>query len=168
MNPPLRSPARRAALYERLVDGRVDVVATDHAPHARAEKAAGVWSAPSGVPGVETMVPLLLARARDEADPLTVDRVCEATARAPADRLGLPSKGRIAPGADADVVLYESAERPVRGDALHSRCRWTPFEGRAGVFPSLTLLRGEVAYERRGGTERFGPARGRNACAESG
>ncbi len=164
MNPPLRSPARRAALYERLVDGRVDVVATDHAPHTRAEKDAGVWSAPSGVPGVETMVPLLLARARDETDPLTVDRVREAAARAPADRLGLPSKGRIAPGADADVVLYESAKRPVRGDALHSRCCWTPFEDRPGVFPSLTLLRGEVAYERRGGTERFGPARGRNVC----
>ncbi len=164
MNPPLRSPDRRAGLYERLVDGRVDVVATDHAPHTRAEKDADVWSAPSGVPGVETMVPLLLARARDGADPLTVDRVREATARAPATRFDLPSKGRVEPGADADFALYEAEPRPVGGDALHSRCGWTPFEGWPGVFPSLTVLRGDVAYERRPGRrhERFGPARGEN------
>jgi len=163
MNPPLRSPDRRAGLYDRLVDGRVDVVATDHAPHTRVEKDADVWSAPSGVPGVETMVPLLLARARDGADPLTVERVREATARAPADLLDLPAKGRVAPGADADFALYEAASRPIRGDALHSRCGWTPFEGSAGVFPSLTVLRGTVAYERGAGeAERFGPARGEN------
>jgi dihydroorotase len=159
MNPPLRSPDRRAGLYDRLVDGAVDVVATDHAPHTRAEKATDVWSAPSGVPGVETMVPLLLARARDADDPLSVARVREVTARAPADLLGLPRKGRVEPGADADLALYDRGAEPVRGAALHSRCGWTPFEGAPGVVPSLTLLRGAVAYER-GDVERFGPARG--------
>jgi dihydroorotase len=161
MNPPLRSPDRRVRLYERLVDGRVDVVATDHAPHTRAEKETDVWTAPSGVPGVETMVPLLLARARDPDDPLTVERVREATAAAPADLLDLPRKGRVEAGAAADLALYEADTRPVRGAALHSRCGWTPFEGAAGVFPSLTLLRGGVAYER-DDVERFGPARGEN------
>ncbi|MFB6169303.1 MAG: dihydroorotase [Haloferacaceae archaeon] len=161
MNPPLRSPDRRARLYDRLVDGTVDAVATDHAPHARAEKDADVWSAPSGVPGVETMVPLLLARARDPDDPLSVERVREATAEEPAELLNLPGKGRVETGADADLALYETETRPVRGARLHSRCGWTPFEGDSAVFPSLTLLRGEIAYER-GDTARFGPARGRN------
>jgi dihydroorotase len=165
MNPPLRSPDRRAGLYERLVDGRVDIVATDHAPHTRAEKDADVWSAPSGVPGVETMVPLLLGRARDPDDPLSVARVREATAEAPADLLNLPAKGRVEAGADADLALFEAETRPVRGERLHSRCGWTPFEGRESLFPSLTLLRGTVAYERTDGGERFGPARGRNVRA---
>ena len=162
MNPPLRSSDRRAGLYERLVDGRVDIVATDHAPHTRAEKDAGIWSAPSGVPGVETMVPLLLARARDPDDPLTVERVREATATAPAALLDLPAKGSVEAGADADLALFAAEPRPVRGESLHSRCGWTPFEGDPGVFPSLTLLRGGIAYERGGDTERFGPARGQN------
>ena len=161
MNPPLRSPERRAGLYERLVDGRVDIVATDHAPHTSAEKDASVWDAPSGVPGVETMGPLLLARARDETDPLTVERVREATATAPARLLGLPAKGRVETGADADLALY-GERRPVRGTDLHSRCGWTPFEGEPGLFPTLTLVRGGVAYERAAGGERFGPARGEN------
>jgi dihydroorotase len=165
MNPPLRSPDRRAGLYERLVDGRVDIVATDHAPHTRAEKDADVWSAPSGVPGVETMVPLLLGRARDPDDPLSVARVREATAEAPADLLNLPAKGRVEAGADADLALFEAETRPVRGERLHSRCGWTPFEGRESLFPSLTLLRGTVAYERTDEGERFGPARGRNVRA---
>ena len=162
MNPPLRSPDRRARLYERLVDGRVDIVATDHAPHTRAEKDADVWTAPSGVPGVETLVPLLLARARDPDDPLSIERVREATAAAPADLLDLPAKGEIQEGADADLALYEAGTRPVRGESLHSRCGWTPFEGEAATFPSLTLLRGAVAYERTAEGERFGPARGQN------
>jgi dihydroorotase len=162
MNPPLRSPDRRARLYDRLVDGRVDVVATDHAPHTRAEKDADVWTAPSGVPGVETMVPLLLARARDPDDPLSVGRVRAATAERPADLLDLPAKGQVAEGADADLALFEAEPRPVAGERLHSRCGWTPFEGVEAPFPSLTLLRGGIAYERGGDTERFGPARGRN------
>jgi dihydroorotase len=167
MNPPLRSPERRAGLYERLVDGRVDVVATDHAPHTRAEKDAGIWAAPSGVPGVETMVPLLLALARDPDDPLTVARVREATATAPAALLDLPGKGRVREGADADLALFEAEPRPVRGERLHSRCGWTPFEGGVAPFPVLTLLRGGVAYERGGGVERFGPARGENVRGDA-
>jgi dihydroorotase len=162
MNPPLRSPDRRARLYDRLVDGQVDIVATDHAPHTRAEKDTDVWSAPSGVPGVETMVPLLLARARDPDDPLSVARVRETTAAAPAELLDLPAKGRIEAGADADLALFEAETRPVEGASLHARCGWSPFEGQVARFPALTLLRGGIAYERGGDTERFGPARGRN------
>jgi len=65
MNPPLRSEERQEALFERLADGRIDVVATDHAPHTRGEKEASIWDAPSGVPGVETALPLLLQAASE-------------------------------------------------------------------------------------------------------
>ena len=146
MNPPLRSEKRRAALFERVVDGRVDAVATDHAPHTRAEKEATLWDAPSGVPGVETMVPLLLAETLD--GPLTVERVRDLTATTPAATFGLDGKGRIEAGRDADLALYDlDRTRPIQGEYLHSNCGWTPFEGRPGVFPEWTTVRGDRVYD---------------------
>jgi len=146
MNPPLRSEQRREALFERVADGTVDIVATDHAPHTRAEKDAGVWDAPSGVPGVETMLPLLLERARTGA--LSYERVRDLTAANPADVFGLARKGRIEEGLMADLVVVDpDASRTIRGEDLHSKCRWTPFEGMNGVFPELTMVRGNVVYD---------------------
>jgi dihydroorotase len=157
MNPPLRSEERRRAVYERVADGTVDVVATDHAPHTRAEKDADIWSAPSGVPGVETMLPLLVAEA--EAGRLTYERVGEVTARNPARVFDLPAKGAIEPGRDADLVLFDPGDsRQIRAEDLHSKAGWTPFEGREAVFPSLTMVRGTVVYE----DGRFGESVGRN------
>jgi dihydroorotase len=161
MNPPLRSEKRRRELFDLLADGTVDVVATDHAPHTRAEKDADLWDAPSGVPGVETMLPLLLAAAREGQ--LRYERVRDVTASNPARIFDLPRKGRVAEGADADLVLVDPDDaRPIRGADLHSNCGWTPFEGREGVFPELTLVRGQVVYERDGDDERFGDAVGEN------
>ena len=161
MNPPLRDEARREAVFERVRDGTVDIVATDHAPHTRAEKDADVWSAPSGVPGVETMLPLLLDEVREGR--LDLERVRDLTAANPADIFDLPRKGRVEPGRDADLVLVDLDDaRPIRGADLHSKCGWTPFEGRDGVFPSLTLVRGRVAYDARGDGEAFGDPVGRN------
>ncbi|RNJ25303.1 dihydroorotase [Halosegnis longus] len=145
MNPPLRSEQRREAVFERVADGTVDMIATDHAPHTRAEKDTDVWSAPSGVPGVETALPLLLAAA--DRGELTYERVRDLTAATPADVFGLDRKGRIEEGNDADLVLVGTEPRAIRGDALHTNCEWTPFEGMDGVFPSLTLVRGSVVYE---------------------
>jgi dihydroorotase len=159
MNPPLRSETRRAALYDRVVRGRVDLIATDHAPHTRAEKETTLRSAPSGVPGVETMVPLLLAETR--SGPLTVERVRELTATAPAKTFGLDRKGRIETGVDADLALFDlDRSRPIEGRRLHSNCGWTPFEGRPGVFPEWTMVRGERAYD--GVMDTFGATTGAN------
>jgi dihydroorotase len=162
MNPPLRSEERRAGMVERLVDGTIDIVATDHAPHTEEEKDAGIWDAPSGVPGVETMLPLLLEEARNGT--LSYERVRDVTAANVADIFDLPQKGRVEVGTDADLVLVDpEASREIRGDDLHSNCGWTPFEGRQGVFPELTLVRGSVVYERDGdGDEAFGDAEGEN------
>jgi len=160
MNPPLRSEERRAAVLERVADGTVDVVATDHAPHTRGEKDASVRDAPSGVPGVETMLPLLLQEVRE--GPLDLERVRDLVAANPAAIFGVPGKGRVAEGADADLVLVDlDSSREIRGDDLHSKCGWTPFEGREAVFPELTLVRGHVAYDARG-DEAFGDAVGEN------
>jgi dihydroorotase len=161
MNPPLRSEERRRAVFERVADGTVDMIATDHAPHTVAEKEQGLWDAPSGVPGVETMLPLLLDAAR--RGELTYERVRDLTARTPADVFDLPRKGRVAEGRDADLVLVDpDGPREIVGTDLHSQCGWTPFEGFSGVFPDLTLVRGQVVYEREHGQERFGDAVGEN------
>ncbi|QLG60779.1 dihydroorotase [Halorarum salinum] len=172
MNPPLRDEARREALLERVRDGTVDVVATDHAPHTRGEKDAGIWEAPSGVPGVETMLPLLLNEVREGR--MGLERVRDLVAANPADVFDLPRKGRVEAGRDADLLLVDLDEaREIRGADLHSKCGWTPFEGFEGVFPELTLVRGSVVYDGRDGRdgrsgsggeggEQFGDAVGQN------
>jgi dihydroorotase len=160
MNPPLRSEERRAELWERLVAGEIDVVATDHAPHTVDEKDVGLWEAPSGVPGVETMLPLLLEAAR--RGDLSYERVRDVTAANPAEIFGLPRKGRVEAGRDADLVLVDvETSREIRGADLHSKCGWTPFEGTAGVFPDLTMVRGHVVHE----DGEFGNAVGTNVRA---
>jgi len=162
MNPPLRTEERRAALFERLRDGTVDVVATDHAPHTRAEKDADIWAAPSGVPGVETALPLLLEAAR--TGELRYERVRDVTAKNVADIFDLPRKGCIEAGRDADLVLVDESDSVlIRGGKLHSRCGWTPFEGRRGVFPDLTMVRGTVVYH----DGAFAEAEGRSVRASA-
>ncbi|WP_459194473.1 dihydroorotase [Halosimplex sp. J119] len=167
MNPPLRREKRRQRVYDRVVEGQVDMVATDHAPHTAEEKDADIWEAPSGVPGVETALPLLLADAR--TGDLTYERVRDLTAANPAEVFDLPHKGRVAEGMDADLVLVDPGKtHPIRADRLHTKCDWTPFEGREGVFPELTLVRGTVVYERDaddrpgGQSESFGDPVGEN------
>ncbi|WP_049997756.1 dihydroorotase [Halococcus sediminicola] len=161
MNPPLRSEERRETVYQRVADGVVEMVATDHAPHTLAEKDTGIWDAPSGVPGVETALPLLLAEAR--AGKLSYERVRDLTAANPARVFDLPRKGGIEAGKDADLALFDPDEtREIRGADLHSKAGWTPFEGREGVFPEWTMVRGEMVYERDENGERFGDVRGAN------
>ncbi|MFB6087163.1 MAG: dihydroorotase [Haloarculaceae archaeon] len=147
MNPPLRREKRRQRVYRRVVEGPVDIVATDHAPHTREEKDASIWDAPSGVPGVETALPLLLAEAR--SGNVSYERIRDLTAANPADVFGVPNKGRVAEGNHADLVLVDpGTTHEIRGDRLHTKCDWTPFEGWTGVFPELTMVRGTVVYER--------------------
>ncbi|WP_049979928.1 dihydroorotase [Halolamina rubra] len=160
MNPPLRSEDRREALYELVVDGTVDVIATDHAPHTAAEKEVGLWDAPSGVPGVETMLPLLLGEVR--TGELTLERVVELVAATPADRFDLDAKGRVEERYDADLTLVDLDDaEEIRADALHTKCDWTPFEGHEAVFPELTVVDGSVVYDGRAG-DRFTAGLGRN------
>jgi len=141
VNPPLRHKHDQNALWQAFTDGRIDVVASDHAPHTVDEKEAGFDSAPAGMPGVETTIPLLLERVRLGSLPLErfVNTVCER----PAEMLSL-KKGRIEVGYDADMIAVDlKRPRRIRADDLHSKCGWTPFEGMSGVFPQTTIFRGE-------------------------
>jgi len=110
MNPPLRSESRREALFARLRDGDVDVVATDHAPHAVGEKRRGLADAPSGVPGVETLYPLLLESVR--TGELSLERVRDVVAATPADIFGLDRKGGSSRGT---TPTSSSSTPPTRG-----------------------------------------------------
>ncbi|MFQ5509857.1 MAG: dihydroorotase [Leptospirillia bacterium] len=148
MNPPLRTAADTAALWRGLSDGRIACVATDHAPHTLAEKAESYWAAPSGVPGVQHMVPILLNAVNRGT--LTIERMVEITAGGPARLFGIGGKGQIAEGYDADLTLVDLNEtRKVVNADVVSKCGWTPYEGMTFTgWPVTTLLGGEVAYER--------------------
>ncbi|WP_162605505.1 dihydroorotase [Jiangella ureilytica] len=145
---PFAFPAGDAEAYwSALADGRVDLVATDHAPHTRQDKAAGlddVWAAPPGYPGVETVLPLMVDAVL--AGRLSWSRLAELTSAAPARLCGLGGKGAITPGADADLVVVDpAATTTVDAARLHSRAGWSPFDGRrlAGAV-TATYLRGRA------------------------
>lgn len=146
VNPPLRKREDRQALFQALKEGRIDIIASDHAPHTLDEKGEEFDFAPSGVPGVETMVPLILQLVKDRHLALldVVRRLCEA----PASLYGI-KKGRIAEGYDADLMIVDMVEGSTRikAETLHSKCGWTPYEGMEGVFPDAVFLRGELMID---------------------
>ncbi len=166
MNPPLRREQLRSKVYDRVADGTVDMIATDHAPHTAEEKDTGVWDAPSGIPGVETVLPLLLVEA--ERGRLDYERVRELTAATPADVFGLADRGRVAEGNYADLVLVDPDDvTEIRAEDLHTNCTWTPFEGWDGIFPEWTMVRGERVFER-DADEPFGEPGGENVRVTAG
>jgi len=141
VNPPLRKKQIAEKLFEVARTGRA-IIASDHAPHALKEKDLGFDTAPSGVPGVETRIPLLLALA--EKGILKHQAVQDMCCQLPADLFGL-KKGRIEPGYDADLAFYDlSRIVKIEGAALHSKCGWTPFEGHDAIFPAGVMLRGNM------------------------
>lgn len=107
------------------------------------EKALPFPRAPSGMPGVETMVPLLMADVLDRK--ITLPDLIRKTATVPAALIGIPPSG-FAPGDRADFALYPRSAVTVEPDILHSKCGWTPFEGHRAIFPKLVILGGTVVY----------------------
>jgi dihydroorotase len=146
MNPPLRRQEDNDALWAGLRQGYVDILASDHAPHLPEEKRDDIWEAPAGVPGVETLLPLMLFSVRRNL--LSLDRLVDAISARPAEIFGLDSKGKIEVGRDADLVIVDPKNvREIRADRLHSRADWTPFEGKQAIFPEMTLVRGKVIFD---------------------
>lgn len=143
MNPPLRDYYSQQELWGGLNDGTVDIIASDHAPHLEPEKMTDIWSAPAGVPGVETMMPLMLLAVKRNL--ITLKRLLEVTCLNPAHLLGLP-KGVIAQGYDADLVITGDPQE-IRREKMHSKAGWTPYDGMQGIFPKMTLSRGEIVVE---------------------
>jgi dihydroorotase len=146
INPPLRREMDCHALWEGLMRGEIEILASDHAPHLPEEKKAMIWDAPPGVPGVETMLPLMLMAVRRNMLPL--ERLVAAISARPAEIFGLAAKGSLEIGKDADLVLINPRKiAKIKADRLHSQAEWTPYENREAIFPEMTMLRGEVVYD---------------------
>jgi len=141
VNPPVRSERERKNLLAAW--NRIDIIASDHAPHTRQEKGLPFSQAPSGVPGVETMVPLLMSQMLEKKIPL--EDIIRKTAIAPATLIGIPPAG-FSPGDRADFALYPPSPEKIIPERLHSKCGWTPFEGFRAVFPETVIMGGSVVY----------------------
>ena len=143
MNPPIRSGAHREGLWRWLNQGVADVLGSDHAPHTKDEKAKPYPASPSGMPGVQTLLPLMLDHVA--AGRLTLQRLIELTSAGPQRVFGLTAKGRIAAGYDADFSIVDLKARwTVEESWLASKCGWSPFTGMSLTGkPVGTIIRGQ-------------------------
>jgi dihydroorotase len=163
----------RAAVWEALRDGTIDMFSSDHAPHTREEKEIGwteMWSSHTGTPGIQYYYPLILdAVNRGE---LTLERAIDASAFQPAKAFGLQdTKGQLAVGFDADIVIADmAAEWTITNDGVLSKIGWTPYDGRTiGARIDATFVRGEAVYQDgkvvgKAGQGRMAVARARSAA----
>ncbi len=147
MNPPLKSPHDNDVLWQALLDGVIDFIATDHAPHTLEEKAQEYPNTPSGMPGVETSLALMLTAAMEGR--CTVAQVANWMSTAVAKGYGIEGKGAISPGYDADLVLVDlNTYRPVVREELLTKCGWSPFEGwNLTGWAVMTIVGGQIVYE---------------------
>jgi dihydroorotase len=142
MNPPVRDHRHRAALWAALTAGVVDVLGSDHAPHAREEKDHAYPESHSGMTGVQTLVPVMLDHVN--AGRLTLERLVDLTSHGPQRLFGIRGKGRIAVGYDADLTVVDLKRRQTITNAwVQSRCGWTPYDGvTVQGWPVGTFVRG--------------------------
>ena len=156
-NPAIKTAADRAAIIHALAEGRIDVLATDHAPHLESEKAQDYEHAPSGLPLVQYALQVALERVFDGK--LTLGRVVEAACHAPALRFDVRERGFLREGYHADLVLIDPARpHPVTRAEILSKCGWSPFEGetlRSSI--AATFLNGQMAFD---GTQVIDSVRG--------
>jgi dihydroorotase len=164
MNPPIRGEAQRAALWAALGQGVVDVIGSDHAPHGLDEKARDYPQSPSGMPGVQTLLPVMLNHVAEGR--LSLEHLVDLTSASAARLFGLAGKGRLAVGHDADYTLVDlKARRVIEDRWIESKCGWTPFDGMAVTgWPVGTIIRGRrvmwegtLANEATGAPLRFYP-----------
>lgn len=148
MNPPLRTDEDIVALKKGLTDGTIDVIATDHAPHALQEKQLEFDAAPFGIVGFETALPLTLRLVHDGT--LSLEQALDKLTRAPAQLFNLPI-GNLAPGNAADLVVFDAEEEwVVDPDQFHSKSRNTPFSGMTMKGKvKMTLVEGQLVYDSR-------------------
>lgn len=162
MNPPVRERHHQEALWQAIRDGVVDVLGSDHAPHTLLEKARPYPQSPSGMTGVQTLLPVMLDHVH--AGRLSLQRLVDLTSAGPARIFGIEGKGRIALGYDADFSIVDlQARRVIRNDWIASVSGWTPYDARAVTgWPIHTVVRGHcvvhdeaLAGQPRGAAIRF-------------
>lgn len=145
MNPPIRYAKDRAAVWDMgIAQGVVDVLGTDHAPHTREEKARPYPKSPSGMPGVQTLVPVMLTHVAEGR--LSLARLVDLCAHGPNRVFNIANKGRMALGYDADFTIVDlKARRVIKHEDQATRSGWTPFDGfEAKGWPMATIIRGNV------------------------
>ncbi|MEY2980178.1 MAG: dihydroorotase [Planctomycetota bacterium] len=166
VNPPVRELRHQESLRQAVVDGVITVVGSDHTPHTLEEKALPYPQSPSGIPGVQTTVPLLLTAVRDGW--LRLQDLVRLLVVGPVRAFGIEQKGVLLPGHDGDAVVVDpQVTKPLPLDWLRSRAGFSPFVGAplAG-WPIATVVRGKVVYQDHGAADRpeaaplsFAPAR---------
>ena len=142
MNPPVRDAQHKAAIWRGVQQGIIDILGSDHAPHTREEKAKPYPASPSGMTGVQTLVPLMLDHVN--AGKLSLLRFVDLTSAGPARLFGIARKGRIAAGYDADLTIVDLKRRETITDQwVASKAGWTPYHGmQVTGWPVGTILRG--------------------------
>ncbi|WP_333592260.1 dihydroorotase [Brevundimonas sp.] len=158
MNPPIRDAGHVAGLWRGIDQGVADVLGSDHAPHTLEEKARPYPASPSGMPGVQTLVPVMLTHVA--AGRLSLERFIDLTSAGAQRVFGTANKGRMAEGYDADLTLVDlKAKRVLRHEDMASRCGWTPFDGMETTgWPMATIVRGRLVMR---DSELIGTAHGR-------
>ena len=144
MNPPIREAHHRAGLWRGVAMGVADVLGSDHAPHTLEEKARPYPASPSGMPGVQTLVPVMLNHVAEGR--LTLERFIDLTSHGQQRVFGIAGKGRLAEGYDADLTIVDlKARRTLRHEDMATRSGWTPFDGlEVTGWPMATIIRGRV------------------------
>ena len=148
VEPPLKSVRDRELLWQALLDGIIDFIATSHTSYPLKEREQSHSDAPLRMPGVETALPLMLTQAKENR--CTIAQVSHWMSTAVAQAYQIPAKGLIEPGYDADLVLVDlSTYRPVRREELKTKCGWSPFEGwKLTGWPVVTIVGGQIVYDR--------------------
>lgn len=143
-NPPIREKHHQDALWRGIQDGTVDILGSDHAPHTLDEKNFEYPQSPSGTPGVQTLVPVMLDHVN--AGRLTLERFVDLTAYGPARIHQIANKGRIAKGYDADFTIVDLQKKmTITDEQQKSKAGWTPFAGKEVTgWPVLTVIRGHI------------------------
>ena len=149
MNPPIRDAVHREALWKAVSEGLIDVIGSDHAPHAREEKEKAYPDTPSGMPGVQTLVTLLLDHVN--AGRMSLERFVDLTSAGAARIFSIAGKGRIALGYDADFTIVDlKAKKKIENSWIASKCGWTPFDGMETTGWALaTIIRGQTVVRDR-------------------
>lgn len=144
MNPPIRGIEHQEKLWEAINNGVADIIGSDHAPHSKEEKDQEYPNSPSGMPGVQTLVPIMLNHINNGK--LTLNRFVQLTSSNPSRLFGIKNKGFIEIGNDADfTVLDMKKENIIENTWINSKCGWTPYDGmKVKGWPIMTIIRGNM------------------------
>lgn len=146
-NPPLRSDAEVKILWEKLKEGKIDIIASDHAPHSLEEKKGNVETSPSGIPNLDVMLKLMLTLVNNGH--IKIEDIARMMCENPARIFSLKNKGMIAEGKDADVVILDmKKEQITKPEEFYSKAKYSPFAGWKTVgCAKTTIIRGKIAYQ---------------------